>query len=572
MKRSLSKLSLLLMAFVLAVPVMTACGNSADTVITGTVYTADDEDSIVEAIAVKDDEIIFAGDKADVKDLIGNDTEVIETGDGMAMPSFVEAHAHGHEGGVATLFEVDMYACQSLKEYQDVVKKFIKEHPEQDFIRGTGWINGYIPSSGNYAKYLDEVTGDIPVALISADHHSYWVNSAAMEKAGIDKNTKIPEGGVITKDDDGNPTGIFREKAKSLIEKVIPDYTVEEFKEGILYYQNEVASYGITSYFDPMVNMKKNLLEAYQELEKEDKLLLQVYAGWEIDQTSNGGDYLGALNEMEQKMKENQGGKFEINGIKVLVDGVVEGHTAFLLEDYADEPGSKGESLWTQDALDELVAAADAKGITVHTHAIGDAAVQMTVNAIQKAKKANPDSAVRHAITHLQIVDPEDAQKFDELGIIAVTNPYWFYKEPGYYEELEVPYLGKERAASEYPMKSFFDAGAVVSVASDYPVTVPSMPLEAIRAGVTRCNPSADTSTLLGKDQKVTVLQMMKAATYNGAYQNYAEDRSGSLEVGKQADIILLDNNIMECDPFKIGSTKVLKTFLAGDIIFEKNK
>ena len=568
MRKRFPKLLLAIMILVMAVPMMTGCGNSADTVITGTIYTADAEDSVVEAVAVKDGVITYAGDAAGVEDLIGSSTEVIETGDGMAMPSFVEAHAHGHEGGVATLFEVDLYAGESVKDYQDALKAFIEEHPDREFVLGTGWINGYLPEDGEYAKHLDEVTGDVPVALISADHHSYWVNTAAMELMGVDKNTEAPDGGVITKDADGNPTGIFRETAKDLVSEIVPDYTVEEFKEGILYYQNEVASFGITSYWEPMVNMKTNLLQAYQELEADGELLIQVYAGWEIDQTSNGGDYLGALDEMEQAMKDNEGGMFEINGIKIFADGVVEGHTTYLLEEYADEPGETGEGLWTQEALNEFITAADAKGITTHTHAIGDAAVQLTVNAIEAAKTTNPDSEVRHAITHLQLVADEDIQRIADLNIIAVTNPYWFCKEPGYYEELEVPYLGEERASNEYPMKDFFDAGAVVTVASDYPVTVPSMPLEAIQTGVTRCDRFGDKDTLLGADQRVTVLQLMKAATYNGAYQNYVEDMTGSLEIGKQADIIVLDKNIMECDSFEINQTQVLKTFLNGEAVY----
>lgn len=568
MKKRLPKLLLIIMVLALAAPMMTACGNSADTVITGTIYTADGEDSVVEAIAVKDGEITYAGDAAGVEEMIGNKTEVIETGDGMAMPSFIEAHAHGHEGGVAGVYEVDLYMGESVEDYQQAIKDFIKEHPDREFIVGSGWMNGYLPADGNYAALLDEVSTELPITLVSQDHHSYWVNSKALEVMGVDKNTEDIEGGVITRDAQGNPTGLFRENAQELVTSVIPEYTVEEFKEGILAYQNEVASYGITAYWEPMVNIKTNLLQAYEELDEEDALVIKTYAGWEIDQTSNDGDYIGALDEYETVRDENAGGMFELNGIKVFADGVVEGHTTFLLEDYADEPGVRGEGLWTQEDLNKFVAEADARGIVTHTHAIGDAAVQMTVNAVEYAKEQNPDSEVRHAITHLQVVDEADIQRIADLDIIAVTNPYWFCKEPGYYEELEVPYLGEERASNEYPMKDFFDAGAVVTVASDYPVTIPSMPLGAIQTGVTRCDRFGDPATLLGEDQKVTVLQMLKAATYNGAYQNYAEDTMGSLEVGKQANIIVLDQNIMECDPFKIGETQVLKTIFNGSVIY----
>lgn len=570
MKKTLLKVLTGMMVLLLAVPALSGCGSdSADVVMKGAVYTADKDGTVAEAVAVKDGKITYVGDAAGVEDLIGNDTEVIELGDGMAVPGFIEAHAHGHEGGVANLFEVNLYGATTVKEYQETIKAFIEENPDRDFILGTGWENGYMPD-GDYAKVLDEVSEDLPIVLVSQDHHSYWVNSKAMEMMKVDADTEDIAGGVITRDSDGNPTGLFRENAKELAEAIIPDYTVDEFKEGILAYQQEVAAYGVTAYWEPMVNTKTNLLEAYSQLDEDGELMIKVYAGYCVNETDNNGDPIGMLDEVEQAIADNEGGDFEINGIKLFADGVIEGHTAYLLDDYADEPGETGEGLWTEEGMKKFVTEADARGITCHTHAIGDAAVKLTLDAYEAARKANPDSQVRHAITHLQVVADEDIQRMADLDVIAVTNPYWFCKEPGYYEELESPYLGEERASNEYPMKDFFDAGVVVTVASDYPVTDPAMPLGAIQTGVTRCDRfSGDTATLLGKDQRVTVEQMIQAATYNGAYQNYAEETKGSIEVGKDADIVVLGRNILECDPFEIGDTEVLKTFRAGEAIYE---
>lgn len=559
----------------LAIPVMSGCGGggsssaAADTVIKGSVYTADKNGTVAEAVAMKDGKITYVGEASGTDELTGNDTEVIELGDGLAVPGFVEAHAHGHEGGVASLYEVDLYGDTTVEGYQKTIAAFIKDHPDRKFILGTGWLNGYLPSGGNYAALLDQVSTELPIVLVSQDHHSYWVNSKAMELMKVDAKTKDIAGGVITRDKKGNPTGLFRENAKSLAEAIIPDYTVEEFKEGILAYQKESASFGITSYWEPMVNTKTNLLEAYSQLDEEGKLLIKTYAGYCVNETDNNGNPISMLDEVETAIKDNKGGDFEINGIKLFADGVVEGHTAYLLEDYADEPGERSEGLWTEDGMKAFVTEADSRGIVCHTHAIGDAAVKLTLDAYEAARKANPDSTVRHAITHLQIVDPSDIQRMADLNVIAVSNPYWFCKEPGYHEELEIPYLGKERASSEYPMKDFFDKGIVVTVASDYPVTMPAMPLEAIQAGVTRCDREGNKDTLLGESQRVTVEQMLQAATYNGAYQNYAEETLGSIEVGKQADIAVLDQNILECDAFDINKTKVLKTFRNGKAVYE---
>ncbi len=549
----------------------TGCGGSkdADVVVKGNLYTGNEDAPWAEAAVIKDGTYTYVGDAAGAEDYIGDDTKVIETGDGMAMPSFMESHAHGHQGGVGNLFEVNLYEDTSMEEYQKTIRTFVKEHPDMEFINGAGWINGYCPEGGPTAGLLDEACKDIPVVLVSGDHHSYWLNSKALEMTGVTKDTKDVSGGVIERDKDGNPTGTFREKADSLVTKIIPEYTVEQYKQGILNYQNEAKSYGITAYLEPMVNLAggPNLLEAYNQLDEDGELLLRVYGGYQILATN---DPMGELEKAAKLAEESKGGDFELTTVKFLVDGVVEGKTAYLLDGYADDPDYKGEVLWEQEDLNKACAKADELGLQLHTHAIGDGAVQMTVDAYDYVEKTNGEKDRRTAITHLQVVKDQDIKRMADLKVIAAANPYWFYKEPGYFEELELPYLGKERANNEYPMKAFFDAGITVTCASDYPVTMPAKPLEAIQAGVTRCNMEGDKATLLGADQKVTVEQMIKAATINGAYEYFAEDTYGTIEEGKSADLILLEQDITKVDPVTIHSTKVLKTLLKGKTIYEE--
>ena len=206
-------------------------------------------------------------------------------------------------------------------------------------------------------------------------------------------------------------------------------------------------------------------------------------------------------------------------------------------------------------------------GLTVHVHAIGDAAVTMSLDAFAIAQAATGLADQRNAITHLQIVQPEDIGRMAELGIVAVTNPYWFFREPGYFYELEVPYLGEERAENEYPMKSFFDAGVVVTSASDYPVTIPPRPLDAMQFGVIR-QAAGLPKTLLGEGERVTIQQMIEATTINGAFQLKCEDRLGSIAVGKQADIVVLGRDITACDPETIADAEVLGTMVGGEWIY----
>lgn len=540
----------------------------AETVIIGEdlIYAAAEEGKTSSAIAVKDGMIAYIGDRDGVQEWIGEKTNVIQLDSGMVLPSFFEAHAHGHEGGLAELFEVNLYEADSVEAYQDLIRQFIEERADREFIIGSGWINGYAPAGGFTAALLDEVSTDKPIALISADHHSWWVNTKVLEMAEVTKETQEVPGGVIERDAKGNPSGVFRENANALITAVIPDYTVDELKQGILAYQQEVAGYGITAYWEPMVNLRKNMLQAYRELDDAGALILRVYGGYQL---YSDADPLGELDQIAGLMKESRDEDFVLNGVKILVDGVVEGHTAYLLDDYTDTPGERGTLLWDQDLLNETVAKADKMGIIAHIHAIGDGAVKTAVDAYAYAAEKNGTTDSRHAITHLQIVDPVDIDRMGDLHVIAVTNPYWFCKEPGYFYELEVPYLGEERANSEYPMKAFFDAGVVVNMASDYPVTIPSRPLDAIQTGVIRCDRFADPETLQNPEQRVTVEQMLKAATLNGAYGNFTEDIFGTLEVGKSADLVILDRNLFGIEPAEISQTNVLKTMLKGEFIFD---
>jgi predicted amidohydrolase YtcJ len=592
---------------------LTACGGAekndaakpADTIImgSGSVYLTSSESSAVDAVAIADGTVIFAGSAKEAEAYKDESTEIIKLAENeMAMPGFVEAHAHGNAGGVATLYEVDLYTgAESVADYQAILKDYIANNPDQDFIRANGWINGFAPAGGFTKEMLDETLPadrkDVPIAAVSSDHHSYWVNTAALdlmyEKTDLDKNGKTPNptGGVIERNAAGEPTGVFREGAQSYVAAIIPEYTVDELKEGILAYQNEVASYGVTAYWDPMVGDSENILRAYQELEAEDKLLIRTFAGYQVGVM----DHLSVLDTVLKLIDENKGGMFEIEGVKIFADGVVEGHTAFLEDNYYDAD-NKGEAPWPQNKLEAMITKADSLRIKVHVHAIGDAATKQTLDAFAAAMEANgtKPGENRHAITHLQLVDPADVQRMVDLGVVAVPNPYWFCQEPGYFTELEYSYLGPEtydgkypggRAFSEYPMKAFFDAGITVAMASDYPVTNPARPLDAVETGILRIDRYGDPASELNplknpeavkpvlKDgvitgfenleidpalrQNVTLEQMLETATYGGAFSLFCEDRFGTLKVGMEADIIILDKNIYQIEPQDIGGNEL---------------
>lgn len=566
-KKTLLPIILLIFSFI----VIGCNGGSkyADTVIIGTIYTSETNQKIVKAIAIKKGVYQYVGDEEGVKEFIGDNTEVINLESGMAMPSFFEAHAHAELGGIGKLYQVELYYGKSMQDYEQIVSNFVAEHEGLKILRGSGWGNGYTPKNGPTKDVLDRISTEIPIVLTSQDYHSIWVNSKAMEIAGVDSNTPDVEGGVIERDSvTKEPTGTFREKAQDLILTKLPDYSIEEYKNAILSYQEEALSYGITSIFNPLLNMNtdgKNLFSALNELDKSGDLKLTYFSGYQV---LADNDPMSNLNVIADLKKQANGNKFKLTTVKLFADGVVEGKTAYMLEDYTSDPGFRSVGLWEQDFMNEVCLKAEELGLQIHIHSIGDAAARLSVNALDYVQKQTGATNKRHAITHLQVVHKDDIKRMGELNIVAVANPYWFFKEDGYYYELELPYL-EERAEHEYPMKDLFDAGCVVSLASDYPVTVPPRPLDGIQIGATRMNLEGEADSLLGADQIVSVEHMMDSATINGAYQNFAEDTLGSIKVGKKADFIILDKNILEIAPTDIVKTKVLKTYIDGKLVYQ---
>ena len=354
-KKTLLPIILLIFSFIII-----GCGNGAgskyaDTVITGTIYTSEADNKMVSAVAIKDGVYQYVGDEEGVKEFIGDNTEVINLESGMAMPSFFEAHAHAELGGIGKLYQVELYDGKSMKDYETIVSNFVADHEGLKILRGSGWGNGYTPKNGPTKDVLDRISTEIPIVLTSQDYHSIWVNSKAMEIAGVDANTPDVEGGVIERDPvTKEPTGTFREKAQDLILTKLPDYSIEEYKNGILAYQDEALSYGVTSIFNPLLNMNtdgKNLFSALNELDKSGDLKLTYFSGFQVLAEN---DPISNLNVIADLKKQANGNKFKLTTVKLFADGVVEGKTAYMLEDYTSDPGFRSVGLWEQDAMNEI--------------------------------------------------------------------------------------------------------------------------------------------------------------------------------------------------------------------------
>jgi hypothetical protein len=531
----------------------------------GLVYAVDKNKSRSEAIAIAGDKILFVGDDADIEARIGVDTKVIDLNGKMVLPGFVDAHAHPSHA-MDFFGNISLYLLDSPEEYIQQIESYIEKHPDSGYFRGSGWSDGIYPGLGPRKEVLDKLVLNRPIALVSYDGHSIWVNSVTLERAGISRDTPNPEGGVIERDPISNePSGTLRETAAKLVEKVIPDYSLEERKKALLAYQDMALQAGITRSYDAM--LEDHSISAFRELAREGSLKVRF----------NGAVLVKPDQRVEKQvtgvMRErsrNQHPYFKTKSAKIFVDGVIEGGTGFLLEPYEHRPDSYGELLWPPKKLNEMVVALDAAELQIHFHVIGDGAARLALDALEAAQVKNGERDSRHLVTHLQLVAPEDIPRFKKLGVVGVPQPFWF-TVGDYYWKLALPYLGKQRADSQYPMKSFVEAGVIMASASDFPVTIPFNPVIGIQTGITRSEKGDVPEEVLWPEEKVSLEQMIESFTFNGAYANFEDKTTGSLEAGKHADLVILDRNLFEVPINEVDEVKVLATLIDGEFVYRDN-
>ncbi|HHZ5405407.1 TPA: amidohydrolase [Bacillus cereus] len=538
----------------------------ADTIfINGNVYTVEAKQPWAEAVAIKNGEIIYVGNTKGAKKYKNKNTKIIDLKGKMLLPAFVDSHLHASET-VNSLYSVDLVNARTVDEYVQAVEQYRKEHSDLKVIHGAGWSNTLFSSSGPTKDLLDTVVKDIPVALISEDYHSVWANSKALEIAGITKDTPNPNGGVIERNENGEPSGTLRDTATNLVLDKLPKYSVEQFKEGLKTFQQLAASNGYTQVNDVVVPEQDTVIEALTMLEKEQALSIRHNLALTI-QPSEGQERIPYVKEQRTKL---QGPLVKMNTVKLFMDGVLEGGTAYLHEPYNNKPNYYGVPVWEKPAFKQMVQTLDKEKFQVHIHSIGDAATTETLNTLAIAQEQNGKRDSRHKITHLQLVKENDIARFKNLGVIGVPQPTWFLKDGEYFAQA-VELLGEERANEQYPMRSFINKGVVMASSSDYPITQGPYfsPLAGIQMGITRTSlQDINSQNALNPKEKVSLAEMIKSYTINGAYANFLEKETGSIKVGKKADLVVLDKNLFKIPKHDIHKTKILLTLLEGKETF----
>ena len=534
----------------------------------GKVYTVNHEQSWAEAIAITDGRIIWVGNSEDANQWQGEGTRTIDLGGKMVLPGFQDIHIHPVHSGVSYQ-QCALFDAEGVELLQQRIKQCAESEPGE-WIRGGGWlVTNFAPSGLPDKKLLDEIVPDRPVALKSSDGHSMWVNSLALELAGINADTQDPAGGRIDRyPNSTEPSGSLQEtSAMNLVHIVEPELTQKELEAGLAYSRDHLHSLGITAVQDALLKLTPGDayfgLPAYLALEERGELNLHVINAmyWQNDISLE--EQLPAF----LKARDESTPYIHNTAIKIWQDGVIETETAALLEPYLNRGDQfVGELLNEPAVLNEAVTALDAAGFQIHFHAIGDRAIRSAFDSIQAAREANGKHDNRHHISHIQLFSPEDIPRFAELDVVANFQPLWAI-EDGYITDLTIPRIGEERGKFLYPIGSVQRTGARVAFGSDWYVTSAN-PLDGIEAAVTRLDPDGKTDEPLGENEEINLAQAIENYTLNSAYVNFLDVDTGSIEIGKLADIIVLDRNLFNVPASEINQVRVIATLFRGELVF----
>lgn len=520
----------------------------------------------VEALAVSDGRIVATGTSADVARLAGPATKVVDLGGRFVMPAFHDAHVHPVSAGVE-LGQCNLNDVETAEATLTAVRACVEAHASRSWLVGGGWALPSFPPGRPNKEELDAVTGSRPAALSSADGHSLWVNSAALAAAGITRATRDPEAGRIDRDRRGEPTGLLRESATALVSRLIPSPTPEDYDAGLVRALAEMNRVGIVSFIE--ANARPPIVEAYRAVARQGKLTarahLSLYADPDRDESQ--------VDEFVRVRQQTNEAGVTVGAVKIFLDGVIEAATASLLEPYRPLPGEpapshpRGLPNFSDERLKALVRRLDRGGFQVHMHAIGDRAIRQGLDAIADAIRANGVRDRRPHIAHLQLFHPDDVPRFRELGVVANIQPLWAYAD-SYIRTLTEPRLGPERSQWLYPLGALQRAGAMLAGGSDWSVSSVN-PLHGVQVAVTRrsLTAPADAPAWL-PEQALDLPTALAAYTNGGAFVSFEEKDSGSLEVGKLADLIVVDQNLFEIPVQQIHTARVVWTLLEGREVY----
>ncbi|MFY8006820.1 MAG: amidohydrolase [Sediminibacterium sp.] len=566
----MARLLLLLFTFVLTLTFL-SCGNKktiADKIFfNARIYTGNEAQPFAEAMALRDNKIIAVGTSEEIKKLAGASTDTFNLQGKLVTPGFNDAHIHFLRGSLE-MQTADLNRCKTPKDAADTVLAFAQRNAEADWITGSGWQYTIFPDSKPTKEILDAIIPDRPVFIYAYDGHSAWVNSKALELAGIDKNTPYSGFGSIVKDKNGKPTGMLSEGAMQLVRKLLPPITKENKLKAIQAGLQYAASLGITSLQNASGSIEE--LELYEELLLQKKLIVRYGAAFSANSKTSQED-IDRFTALKKKFSNNS--LLRADAIKFILDGVIESHTAVMINDYSDA-GEKGRTANGTFALPledyrRLTLAFDKAGFRLFTHAIGDQSVREALNAYEQCNKINGTQNSRHRIEHIEQCHPDDIKRFQQLHVLPSMQP--IHADPATVAVWSKA-VGQERLPYSFGWQSMLQSKATLVFGSDWPACINLDPIHGLHVAVNRQSPNGVPPGGWIPEQRISIQDAINAYTQGGAYSSFEENTKGKLQPGYYADFIVLSKNLFSIDPTEIHSAKVLLTVVDGNVVYTRKE
>jgi predicted amidohydrolase YtcJ len=557
----------------LALAAIAACASSSghsavspDLILTNArIYTVDDARPWAEAVAIRNGVILAVGDGDEIARLGDARTRILDLGGRLAMPAFGDAHVHPVFGGMA-YSRCSLHAGESVADYVEIIRGCLAASPGDGPVYGVGWEDAFFPPNGvPHKSVLDAITTERALVFESVGGHSYWVNSRALELAGITRAMPDPVNGSINRDArTGEPSGGLQESAMGLVADLIPRPTRAEIEASIAYTARLFNSLGITNWQDAGVAVdaegESETLDAYRAALADGVLTSHVSIAW----TWANDRSLEQVSAIRAASQRAAAAGIRARTVKFYVDGVIPQRTAAMLEPYEGGGDDRGSLQIAPETLNAAVARLRAEGFQSHVHAIGDRATRVGLDAFEASGPRHPET-FRPMISHLNVIDPADQPRFGAIGAIAVFQPTWSSNYP--YMDLTKQAIGPTRSQSIYPAASVLRGGGMLAYGADWPVATAN-PLLGLQVAITRTNYDDAASGPLLPNEAVTLEQAVRAHTLNVAFANGNDDVTGSITPGKSADIIVLDQDIFAMAPAEIGQAQVLVTLYRGAAVF----
>ena len=527
----------------------------------GRIWTGDASQPWADAIAIRRDRIVAVGDNLRVAATAGPNTHVIDLKGRLTIPGFDDAHTHVIRGALR-LLRADLSGACTIVDMQKRIRDFAAAHPKDPWIVGAGWSYSCFPNHALPTRAdLDAAVKDRPAYLTAEDGHTAWVNSKALQLAGITKATRYTGPGRIITDAAGEPTGALSGGAAALVHKLVPDIAHDRKLAALEQAVKALSSFGITSIEN--AGGDDETVALLDELDRQHKLNVRVAVYMSVS-PQNTPDVIDRILELRQTLR---GPMVRVAGVDLVLDGQIDTHSAAMLEPYSDAAGVNAKPLWSQEALNEMVTLCDSGGLQISTHAVGDRAAHMALDSYEYARRVNEAHDARFRIEQAETISPADIPRFARLGVTASMIPV--HADPGIMDAWSRA-VGAERLKLAFPWHSLEQAGARLVFGTDWPTAISADPIRGIHIAVNRQTIDGNPKDGWIPSQRIGVEDALRAWTVNGAYASFDNRNRGKLRPGMLADIVVLSQDLLEVPPSQIWKAHVDLTVFDGQIVYTR--